>query len=95
MNKGKKPPDVDELTFEQALEEIETITRELESGNLTLEESLRKYERGVGLLRRCYDLLREAETRVEMLMGVDEKGNPITAPFPFGSEGAGDALKGQ
>ncbi len=98
MNKGKKPSDVNELTFEQALAEIEAITRALESGNLTLEESLKMYERGIGLLRRCYELLQDAETRVEMLMGVDEKGNPITTLFPTGKEpdgGGGMSLQNE
>lgn len=84
MSQSKNSPE-DELSFEQALQEIEAITQALESGHLGLEESLRIYERGVGLLRRCYELLRQAETRVEMLLGVDEQGNPITTPFPLKS----------
>lgn len=85
MGQGKQPAESGDLSFEQALQEIEAITQALESGNLGLEESLRIYERGVGLLRRCYELLRQAETRVEMLIGVDEQGQPITTPFPLKS----------
>ncbi len=81
MPKRNEPPDTQEPSFEEALREIEQITRALESGELGLEESLKLYERGVMLLRRCYHLLQVAETRVEMLMGFDAKGSPITEPF--------------
>jgi exodeoxyribonuclease VII small subunit len=87
MPKRNDPSDTQEPTFEEALKEIEQITRALESGELGLEESLKLYERGVMLLRRCYHLLQTAETRVEMLMGFDAKGSPITEPFsPTGEQ---------
>jgi len=66
-------------TFEQALEEIERIVRDLEEGRIGLEASLARYEQGVGLLRRCYELLAQAERRIELVRGVDAEGNPVTA----------------
>ena len=62
----------DELTFEQALEALEKIVRELEDGQTGLEESLQRYEMGVALLKRCYGQLCEAEQRILQLTGVDE-----------------------
>jgi exodeoxyribonuclease VII small subunit len=68
-------------TFEQALEEIERIVRDLEEGRIGLEASLARYEQGVGLLRRCYELLTQAERRIELVRGVDAQGNPMTSPL--------------
>ena len=71
----------DDPTFETALNEVEQILRALEDGTTTLEESLSRYERGVGLLKICYGHLRSAETRITQLAGVDSEGKPITKPF--------------
>jgi exodeoxyribonuclease VII small subunit len=74
-------PTSDNLTFEQALSELERIVRELEDGKTGLEESLARYEKGVGLLRRCYGQLRQVEQRIVELMGQDADGQPLTRPF--------------
>jgi exodeoxyribonuclease VII small subunit len=71
----------DLLTFEQALAELERIVRDLEDGRTSLEDALRRYEQGVGLLKRCYGQLRLAEQRINELVGVDSAGNPVTRPF--------------
>ena len=71
----------DNPTFETALAEVEQILRALEDGTTTLEESLARYERGVGLLNICYGHLRTAETRITQLAGVDSEGKPLTKPF--------------
>jgi exodeoxyribonuclease VII small subunit len=71
----------DNLTFEQALAELERIVRALEDGQTGLEESLARYEAGVGLLKRCYAQLCQAEQRVLLLTGVDEEGRPVAQPF--------------
>ncbi len=75
----------DGLTFEQALQELEAIVREMEEGTIGLEESLARYERGVALLKRCYGQLRDAEQRILLLTGVDEEGQPTLAPFAPGA----------
>jgi exodeoxyribonuclease VII small subunit len=67
-------------SFEQALERAESIARELEEGDLTLEQSLAKYEEGVRALKECYRILRKAEKRIEVLVK-DEEGNLRTEPF--------------
>jgi exodeoxyribonuclease VII small subunit len=60
----KKTETVD---FEQGMSELEAIVARLEQGDLTLEESLRQFERGVTLTRSCQNALRTAEQRVEIL----------------------------
>jgi exodeoxyribonuclease VII small subunit len=69
------------LTFEAALEQLQTIVHELEEGELGLEASLARFEEGVRLLRTCYVILEQAEQKIEILTGADAAGNPVTAPF--------------
>jgi exodeoxyribonuclease VII small subunit len=59
--------DVKKLSFERAIEELETIVKRLEEGKVPLEESVTIYERGEALKRRCEELLRQAEARVEKI----------------------------
>jgi exodeoxyribonuclease VII small subunit len=59
--------DVKKLSFERAIEELELIVKRLEEGRVPLEESIAIYERGEALKRRCDELLRQAEARVEKI----------------------------
>src|ERR1700739_3728559 len=59
--------DVRKLSFERAIEELESIVTRLEGGKVPLEESVAIYERGEALKRRCEELLRQAEARVEKI----------------------------
>ena len=59
--------DVKKLTFERAMEELESIVTRLEGGKVPLEESVAIYERGETLKRRCEELLRQAEARVDKI----------------------------
>jgi exodeoxyribonuclease VII small subunit len=68
-------------TFEAALEQLQLIVHELEEGELGLETSLTRFETGVGLLRKCYQILEQSEQRIEVLTGADGKGNPLLTPF--------------
>jgi exodeoxyribonuclease VII small subunit len=70
-----------DLTFEQSLAELERIVRHLEDGQVGLEGALAHYEKGIGLLKRCYGLLSQAEQRIALLTGLDEDGRAITQPF--------------
>jgi exodeoxyribonuclease VII small subunit len=73
---GKKK----EEGFEQHLEALERIVDDLESGDLTLEESMKRYEDGVKRLKECYGLLRKAEQKVRILVqGAD--GELSEEPF--------------
>jgi exodeoxyribonuclease VII small subunit len=62
-------------TFEASLTALEQIVRELERGDVPLEESLRLFEEGVKLTRECQERLRQAERRVEILLR-DQAGRP-------------------
>ncbi len=62
-----------DIRFEDAIERLERIVDSLEAGNLGLEESLKVFEEGVGLARRCARYLDEAEKRIELLTR-DESG---------------------
>jgi len=61
MAQKKKP------SFEEALAELEEITRALESGELTLDESVEAYEKGMELKKICYEMLASAEKKLEYL----------------------------
>ena len=67
--------DVKKLNFERALEELESIVKRLEDGKVALEESVTIYERGEALKRRCEELLRQAEARVDKIT-TDANGQP-------------------
>jgi exodeoxyribonuclease VII small subunit len=67
--------DVPKLSFERAIEELEMIVKRLEDGKVPLEESVAIYERGEALKRRCEELLRQAEARVEKIT-IGASGQP-------------------
>ncbi len=65
-------PMENELTFEQAMERLEEIVRLMESGTLSLDETVRYYEEGMRLLRFCQQKLAAAEQRVKMVVITDD-----------------------
>ena len=67
--------DITKMSFERAIEDLETIVKRLEEGKVPLEESVAIYERGEALKRRCEELLRQAEARVERIT-LDSSGKP-------------------
>ena len=69
------------ITFEEALAQLETIVQALEDGQIGLEEALAKYEEGALILKRCTAELEQAEQRIQLLTGPDEKGQPTLKPF--------------
>jgi exodeoxyribonuclease VII small subunit len=69
-----------DITFEEALQRLEQLVDQLEAGKLGLEESLKVFEEGVGLARRCARYLDDAEKRIEVLTR-DEAGALGTAPL--------------
>jgi exodeoxyribonuclease VII small subunit len=81
-NASKKSSDAepaDELSFEVALQRLETIVDHLEEGNLELEDALSTFEDGVKLTRRCAGQLEDAERRIDELVREGEKW--MTRPF--------------
>jgi exodeoxyribonuclease VII small subunit len=77
----KPVDDIKTLSFEKALAELEQIVQRLERGDVPLEESVAIYERGEGLKRRCEDLLRQAEARVEKIT-LDASGKSQGMSWP-------------
>lgn len=65
--------------FEQSLEQLERLVAEMESGELSLEESLAAFEKGIKLTRECQSALQTAEQRVQKL--IDENGQLVEQPF--------------
>ncbi len=67
-------------SFEKDLEKLESVVAALEEGGLSLDESLKRFEEGVKLSRRCEKALHEAEKKIEVLMRAAD-GELETAPF--------------
>lgn len=74
------------LNFEQALGELETLVTAMESGEMSLEESLKAFENGVRLTRECQEALTQAEQKVQLLL--NESGD--TADFDSEGDTGGD-----
>lgn len=74
-------------SFEHQLASLEKIVRELERGDLPLEQSLELFERGVRLSRACQERLNEAERRIEVLLRSGDGGGGLIAPFDSGELG--------
>jgi exodeoxyribonuclease VII small subunit len=76
MAKSNRKP----LTFEQALERLQQIVSDLEGGELSLDDSLARYEEGRELISGCYEKLQAAERRIEQLLK-GEDGELEIKPF--------------
>jgi exodeoxyribonuclease VII small subunit len=74
MPKKKSTP-----TFEESLAELEQLVNRLERGEISLEESLAAFERGVNLTRTCQKALQEAEQKAQIL--IDKNGSQVLEPF--------------
>lgn len=66
-----------EINFEKALAELEQLVETMEKGELTLEESLKQFERGVSLTRSCQQALAAAEQKVRILTQNNETGKLV------------------
>ena len=62
-------PEIQAMSFEEALEELEGIVRQLEAGRIQLDDSIKAYERGAALKRHCETKLNEARAKVEKVTG--------------------------
>ena len=66
---------VGEMSFEQAMAELEKVVGQLERGDVPLDDSIKLYERGAALKKRCEEKLKEAEEKVAAIV-LDADGNP-------------------
>ena len=78
---AKKKSKSETASFEASLEELRSIVSALEEGNLSLDDSLKKYEAGVKHLNLCYAALKDAQRKIEVLVELDENGKLKTVPF--------------
>ncbi len=77
---AKENSALENLSFEEALAELEKIVRQLESGAADLKASIESYERGMALKSFCESRLKEAQSRIEKITAVTE-GRAVTEPF--------------
>ena len=77
MNAPQNPND---LSFEQALVELENIVTSLENGKAPLEDSISSYERGIALKKHCEKKLNEAQEKIEKIT-IGSDGVPTATPF--------------
>ena len=68
-----------DINFEKALDQLEGIVEDLESGDLSLENSLKSFEKGIKLARQCQEQLSKAELQVQKL--IEENGELKTTPL--------------
>lgn len=64
------------MNFEKKLKDLETVVSTMEEGKLSLEDSLKQFEKGVKLSRECQAQLSKAEIKVQQLVAVNEEGQP-------------------
>lgn len=82
MSGESKETPIEELSFEEAMAELEAVVSKLEGGEAPLDQSITLYERGEALRKRCDDRLKEAEMRVEKIIQGAETGEAKGAePF--------------
>lgn len=83
---GTAPPDIDSMSFEDALTELRGIVERLEQGETKLDEAIQAYERGARLKVHCERKLKEAESKIEQIR-VGQDGTLGTQPLDVNSEG--------
>ena len=72
-------PKAKKIDFEASLGQLEQMVEQMEDGELSLEESLKAFERGVKLTRECQQALQEAEQKVQLLS--EQNGDLVATPF--------------
>ena len=72
MTDSKNSSEITDLSFEAALEKLETIVRALENGHVSLNESVKYYEEGSKLMKYCEKKLTDARMKVEKISGIQE-----------------------
>ena len=91
MSKNKENTGTEDINFEAAMAELEALVAQMEEGDLSLDDSLKAFERGVMLTRQCQQALSQAELRVQALTDAntledltheDSRPPPLTPPTP-------------
>ena len=71
----QEQPDTTSFDFEKSLKELEQLVEKMEEGDLSLEESLKQFERGIALTRACQQALQAAEQKVQILLSEGDQQN--------------------
>jgi len=80
MARAKKKDNLDEICFEQALEKLEAIVKQLERGELSLDESLGNFAEGVNLSKVCINKLDYAQQQIDIIL-LEEQGKIVEKPL--------------
>lgn len=86
--KPTQPADASELSFEQAIGELESIISNVEEGKIGIERALSQYERGVKLVARCRDILNTVEQKIQTLESADLPGGQAGETNAAGTAGS-------
>jgi exodeoxyribonuclease VII small subunit len=86
---SKAKPQAAELNFEKAMDRLETIVEQMESGKLPLEDLIVRYEEGMNLVKVCQERLTNAEQKIEILAR-NSAGKPVVKDFEPVAESAND-----
>ena len=78
---------ITDFNFEVSLQQLEQLVQQMEQGQLSLEESMQAFEKGIALTRECQKALDTAEQKVQALIQ-DDNGQLIEQPFPAAQAGA-------
>lgn len=69
------------MDFEKKLNRLEDIVAKMESNEQSLEDSIKLFEEGIKLSQACHKELEDAEQKVQVLLSIDDKGQPVTEKF--------------
>jgi exodeoxyribonuclease VII small subunit len=72
MADKKKKNDIENMSFEEAIKELTNIVGKIEQGQISLQDSLEQYEKGMALIKQCRTILQKAEERIEKITKDDE-----------------------
>ncbi len=93
MSSKTKPP-ATELNFEKAMDRLEAIVEQMESGKLPLEDLIVRYEEGMNLVKVCQERLSNAEQKIEIIAR-NNAGKPVVKNFEPAAESANDETKAE
>ena len=86
---SKAKPQATELNFEKAMDRLEAIVEQMESGKLPLEDLIVRYEEGMNLVKVCQERLTKAEKKIEIIAR-NNAGKPVVKDFEPAAESAND-----
>ncbi len=86
---GKAKPPTQELNFEKAMDRLDAIVEQMETGKLSLEDLIVRYEEGMGLVKVCQERLASAEQKIEIIAR-NSAGKPVVKDFEPAAESSKD-----